>query len=122
MVPKFTSSEKKYNKQLAKSYITYMMVGSLFKKAVCKNLTEAKHLYLHYAEMPKEKQINQEYAVLKQLDNFDFFFLNQIKQMQCEVYMKPSNDCYLILFFTGFEKIVAKVDTKGHLELQAITD
>lgn len=120
MGPKFTNSEKKYNRQFAESYIAYMMVGSLFKKAVCKNPSEAKHLYLHYAEMPSEKQMNQEYAVLKQLDNFDFFFLNQIKQMQCEVYMKPCSDCYLITFSTGFETIIARVDVKGHLQLQTI--
>ena len=53
---KFTNSGKGYSNQLAVSYIVYMMAGSYFHKSSCKNAMEEKHLYMHYAEMPQQKQ------------------------------------------------------------------
>lgn len=37
-----------------------MMGGSYFKTCECKNKHEEKRLFLHYAEMPQQKQLSVE--------------------------------------------------------------
>ena len=49
----FNSIEKNYHKQRALAYIVYMMAGSYF--SLSSSAFSPLNLYLHYAEMPREK-------------------------------------------------------------------
>lgn len=114
-----TTSEKRYNKQFAESYIVYMMVGSLFKKSICKNPNEEKHLFLHYAEMPQNKQVTQEVAILRKTHQLTLATLENLKQLYCEVSFKPDATNYVIEFSTGIEQLTATIDENGYVDLQS---
>lgn len=107
-----------YNVQLAKSYITYMMVSSYFKKATCQNKREETHLYLHYCEMPQQKQLKQEEYVVKTIEKIDRRILRKLENLQCSVSFEKVNTMYTIHFLTGFEEVIAEIDEKGMVDIR----
>ena len=117
----FSSCEKKYNRQLASGFAVYMMGGSLFQKCICANQAEARHLYLHYAEMPAAKQLAAEDAVLAVLRQQDPEWLSAMEQLWCEARFCPQGDSYQIWFDTkGFGRLGLGIDPKGRIRKLAV--
>ena len=50
------------------AYIVYMIVGSYFNKAICRNPVMADRLYLYYSEMKETTQEAKEQKVIMQAD------------------------------------------------------
>lgn len=117
---KFTNSGKGYSNQLAVSYIVYMMAGSYFHKSSCKNAMEEKYLYMHYAEMPQQKQLTTETEVIKCMNQLCEEFLDSIRILNCEIHFKQFENEYRVVFETGgFENVEAVIDTAGHYQIRA---
>lgn len=117
---KFTNSGKGYSNQLAVSYIVYMMAGSYFHKSSCRNTMEEKHLYMHYAEMPRQKQLTTETEVIKSMNRLCDEFLSCIRTLKCEIHFKQSEGDYRVLFETGgFESVEAVIDAAGHFQIRS---
>ena len=72
----FNSIEKSYHKQRALAYIVYMMAGSYF--SLSSSAFSPLNLYLHYAEMPREKQYQYESRVISSLEALGKDFLQNI--------------------------------------------
>ena len=114
----FTNS-KGYNKQFAAAYIVYMMGGSYFKKCECKNKHEEKRLFLHYAEMPKQKQLNAEDGFLRKLEKLNPVFLDQMEELKSEVHFWKEDSDYNIVFQTGgFGVLECKVKENGEVDIR----
>lgn len=112
----FTNQEKGYRKQLAVGYVVYMMGGSYFKTCTCKNKIEEKHLFLHYSEMPKQKQMDLETKILRMMDKLDKEFLMKIENLRCEVHFKHNEEGYQIEFKTGgFESLLCNIQEDGEV-------
>lgn len=111
---KFASKEKGYNRQLATAYIAGMMIGSYFYKSIYCSVLEEKHLYLHYAEMPRAKQYEQEEKILRQMAQLDRDLLRQLQELKCQIRCRRQGENYLLEFDTGgFETLDCIVDEKG---------
>ena len=70
------------NDQTAFEYVIYMMLGSYFKKAVCKNKLLEKKLFVQYLEQKEKKQLQMEdicirYVEKKLMPNFPEKFWEQ---------------------------------------------
>lgn len=116
----FTNQTKGYEKQFAVSYIVYMMGGSCFHKCECKNKLEEKRLFLHYAEMPNQKQIDAENRILKQIERLDLNLLRKFENMKCEAHFIRGESEYFVVFLTGgFENIKFTIRENGDVEVQA---
>ena len=112
----YSRSEKGYDRQLAASYIIYMMCGSLFRESVCTNPCEERHLYLHYVGMPLQKQYEREEEVLKLLEPMEEELRRRLGELKCEVHFQMTGTTYQILFETGgFETVTGNVDDNGKL-------
>ena len=110
----FASKEKGYNRQLATAYIAGMMIGSYFYKSTYCSVLEEKHLYLHYAEMPRAKQYDQEEAVLRHMAQLGQDFLKRLQDLKCQIRCWRQGEKYLLEFDTGgFESLHCTVDKQG---------
>lgn len=119
MAASYSSTEKKYSKQYAAGFAAYMMVGSLFQKCICRNEREARHLYLHYKEMPQNQQFSVEDSILSQIRDLDAEFVEELQQLKCEVSFRHEKDSYFLFFRTGgFGDIVVHIDQNGRFKLQ----
>ena len=104
----FNNSEKSYSKQHATAYIVYMMAGSYFSSsdASCR----IPKLYLHYAEMPREKQYQCESRVISSMEALGKGFLRKIANLRCDVRCRPCGDDILLEFCTGgFESLQCRI-------------
>ena len=118
----YSNCEKKYNTQLATAFAVYMMAGSLFRKCVCSSQAEARHLYLHYREMPMAKQLSAEDAVLSALERQNPEWLAAMAQLQCEVRFRPLGRVYELWFDTrGFGGLGVCLDEKGRIRQMKIS-
>lgn len=114
----FTNQGKSYQNQFAVSYIVYMMGGSCFHKCECKNKLEEKRLFLHYAEMPKQKQIDAENRILKMIERMEQDLLMKLGNMKCEVHFIKKDSEYQVVFLTGgFENIRFTIRENGDVEI-----
>lgn len=114
----FASSEKGYNKQLAGAYIAGMMAGSYFHKCTYRSFMEEKHLYLHYAEMPKTKQYETEEKVLRSMARLEYSFLRAIGVLRCEIHSRMEEGNYVLEFDTGgFEALRCVIDPRGNCRI-----
>lgn len=118
MVYKFV--EKRKTAQEEMTYIVYMIVGSYFNKAKCRNLKTADRLYLFYAEMKESKQAAKEKKIITQAEATLKAYKNYLSAMNCEVLISCRDDKYVLDFITGFEQIHAEVDSKGNCEMQIL--
>jgi len=110
----FGNMEKGYNRQLATAYAAGMMIGSYFFKSSYVSVMEEKHLYLHYAEMPRARQYDQEDAVLRQMAQLDRDFLDRLRDLKCQIRCRLQGEEYLLEFDTGgFESLRCVVDRNG---------
>ena len=104
----FNSSKKSYSKQCAMAYIAYMMAGSYFSSssAACR----IPKMYLHYAEMPREKQYQFESRIISSMDALDKSFLRKIAALRCDVRCRICGDDILLEFHTGgFEGLQCRI-------------
>ncbi len=113
----FTNTENKSNKQLAASYVVYMIVGSYFKDCICQNKFEEKRMYLNYAELSVPKQIDLEDRVISQFEKMDKTFLEAIQNLKCKVsFLQKDKDMFITFQTGGFESLEYKVNEKGKVE------
>jgi len=113
----FASSEKGYNKQLATAFIVGMMGGSFFYRSRFKNSITEKHLYLHYTEMPKNKQYEEEEKIIKKIAALDEEFLKKISTLKCDIICRREGNNYIIHFYTGgFESLQCEISPKGEVK------
>ena len=109
---------KTFSKQFAVSYEDYMMGGSYFYSAECRNPLEEKRLFLHYAEMKKQTQIDEECKVIKELEKLNKEFLDSLGTLKSEVHFKRSGNYYVVDFQTGgFESLSFKIGEKGDITM-----
>lgn len=110
----FASKEKGYNRQLATAYIAGMMIGSYFYKSRFASIMEEKHLYLHYAEMPRARQYEEEEKLLRAMSGMERSFLRRIGELKCQIRCGREGERYVLTFDTGgFESLRCEVDLRG---------
>ena len=113
------SNQKNYNRQMAEGYIMYMMAGSYFKDG--KALGSCGSLFLHYAEMPSQKQYQYEERVIKAMDHLDVDFLGKLSQLRCEVSYGWIDGQLVMLFGTGgFEGLCCRIKENGVFEVEPV--
>lgn len=112
MAYKFT--EKRNDIQEQTAYVVYMIVSSYFHKSICNSGALETSLYLHYLEMPKNRQENLEKQVIRRSEQDLGEVMSVLSQMNCEVVFTHRDDQYYLDFETGFEAVSAVVDQKGH--------
>ena len=112
MAYKFT--EKRNNIQEQTTYVIYMIVSSYFHKSSCNSRTLETSLYLHYLEMPKNRQENLEKQVIRRSEQDLWVVLSVLSQMICEVVFTHRDDRYYLDFETGFETVSVVVNQMGH--------
>lgn len=112
----FEKSEKNYSRQLAVGYIVYMMAGSYFRQTGSRR--NLQNLYLHYAEMPRQKQYQYEERVIRAMDHLDRNFLQKIESLRFQVTGRFDQEDYLLDFSTGgFESLQCRVQKNGSFQL-----
>lgn len=104
----FSSNRKSYSKQCAMAYIVYMMAGSYFSS--CGGACRIPNLYLHYAEMPREKQYQCESSVISTMEALGKSFLQKIADLRCDVRCRSCGDDIVLEFQTGgFEGLQCRI-------------
>ena len=115
----FNSSEKSYRKQRALAYIVYMMAGSYF--SLGSSNRRPSNLYLHYAEMPREKQYQYESRVISSMEALGKEFLQNIATLRCNVRCRLCGDDILLDFCTGgFEGLQCRIQKNCTFQLAPI--
>ena len=104
----FNSSKKSYSRQFAMAYIVYMMAGSYFSSSSA--TPRIQKLYMHYAEMPREKQCQLEDRVISSLEKMEKRFLQKIADLRCGVRCSSCDGDILLEFYTGgFEGLQCRI-------------
>lgn len=112
----FSSAEKKYDRQRATAYIVYMMAGSYFHSR--KADRSFKNFYLHYAEMPLEKQYRCEDRVIRSMEALDPQFLRNIASLCFHAACRNDGEDLLMEFSTGgFESLRCRIRKNGDFQL-----
>jgi len=113
-----SKGKRNYDKQMAVGYMAYMMGGSYFHRCRCKSPVEEKHLFLHYAEMPTEKQYQYEEKILKSIEAINPVFLQMLGSLNCEAFCYHRHGEYRIDFRTGgFESIRFVIRNNGSFSI-----
>lgn len=109
-------SQESYSRQNAVAYIIYMMAGSYFASGTSNG--RFRNLYLHYAEMPKEKQYENERRVIASVEKLGEDFLRKISGLRCETVCRRSGEELLMEFQTGgFEGLSFQIGKNGNFRL-----
>lgn len=117
----FSSVEKGYSKQRATAYIVYMMAGSYFSSHGATR--KFSNLYLHYAEMPQEKQYQCESRVISSMDALGKDFLTKIAALRYDVRYNFCGDDLLMEFHTGgFEGLLCRIQKNGSFRLTPVEE
>lgn len=115
----FNNAEKKYNRQRATAYIVYMMAGSYFHSQ--KATGSFKNFYLHYAEMPREKQYGCEARVIQSMEALDHNFLRKISSLRFHAVCRIDGEDLLMEFSTGgFESLRCRIRKNGDFQLSPV--
>lgn len=120
MAYKFVEKRRTVQEEMA--YIVYMIVGSYFNKAICKNWAMATRLYLYYAEMKEAAQEANEQKVIAQAEHTFKCYEKNLEGMNCEVMLAFKEGRYVLDFVTRFEHVHAEVDRKGNCEMQLLAN
>ena len=113
--------------QTAFEYVIYMMLGSYFRKAICKNRNLEKNMYVQYLEQKEKSQIQMEdicirYVERKLMSNFpDWFWEQDVEVRFCPTDMKGIREVQFhgkdfVLHVGGIYR--GKRNTKLHCELR----
>ena len=113
----FSNQQNGSNQQFAAGYVVYMMGGSYFKNCVCKSPFEEKRLYLNYAELSNQKQIEMEEKVLGRFEELDKNLLEKFEELKCEVSFRQEEKDFFVEFRTGgFETLKCRIKERGEVE------
>ncbi len=109
--------------QTAFEYVVYMMVGSYFDKAVCKNKLLEKKMYVQYIEQKERNQIQMEDICIRFIEKELMNHLpEQIWGQQVEVKFRPKDiKGQMDIQFHGPDYILcinAKYQGKRNTEIQ----
>ena len=104
------------------AYIVYMIVGSYFNKAVCKNQMMENRLYLYYTEMREATQEAKEQKGITQAEHILKTCEKVLEGMNCEVVITFREGKYVLDFITGFEHVHAEVNRKGDYEMELLAN
>ena len=109
------SNAKAKEKQAARAYAAYMILGSLFRSCKCNTPLLEKSLYLYYIEQRQDAQIRLETHVEHQFNTkFDEGYRSQLAQMKADVSLRWENEENIhITFDTGFELLEVTVFRDG---------
>lgn len=111
-------------KQYETAYIYYMLVGSYFHKAQCRNRSMENLLFMFYKEMPRAKQEKLEAKVIRTLAKSFKDYRSLFSKMNCEVHFGWADNVLMIRFQTGFESVDIAVTEEGkcYLKVTAFAD
>jgi len=112
-----TTNSRRYNSQYSEAYIVYMIIGSYFADCVCSNELEEKHLYLHYKEMPANRQLRDEKSVIDFFERHYRDLIVGISGLKCEAFFRKLCGNYYVCFDTGFERIMAVISPEGKFDI-----
>lgn len=113
------SPAKSYSRQNAVAYAIYMMAGSYFASRTSNS--RFRNLYLHYTEMPKEKQYESERRVMASVEKLGEDFLQKISALRCSTVCKRVGEELLMEFCTGgFEGLSFKIGKNGNFQLSPL--
>ena len=112
--------EKRKTTQEEMAYIVYMIIGSYFNKAKCKNSKIADRLYLYYAEMRESVQEKKEKKIITQVESVLKAYKNVLSTMNSEVMIHFRQGMYVLDLMTGFERIHAEVNQNGNCVMQVL--
>lgn len=104
------------------AYIVYMIVGSCFNRAICKNPAMANRLYLYYAEMKEATQEAKEQKVIAQAERIFKTCEKVLEGMNCEVVIAFREGRYVLDFITGFEHGHAEANRKGNCKMELLAN
>jgi len=107
----------KCDRQMANAYILYMMAGSLFERARLTNPIIERNLRNQYRELSQAKQERQESFTENMLNQIVGDYTEAFGRMKSDIYVKKQDGCYCFWFRTGFEEIIAAVDSHGRIIL-----
>lgn len=114
----FTARTVKCDRQMANTYILYMMAGCLFAKARLTNSLMEANLGNQYKEMANAKQEQQEAFTENKLKQVAGEYMTAFRQMKSEIYVKKQESFYCFWFRTGFEEMIAVVDKNGRISIE----
>ena len=115
------------NNQTVFEYVIYMMLGSYFDKAVCKNRNLERNLYVQYLEQKERSQIQMENICIKYVEKKMLPHLpEKFWEQEVEVRFCPTDmDGVKEVQFHGKDFVLrvggiyrGKRETKLHCELQ----
>lgn len=112
--------EKNTNVQKETTYILYMIIGSLFKKCVCKSVMMENTLVIAYREMGSKKSEEREAKIIDAVDKALESIKDELAELQCEVEILKKDKVYKMAFDTGFECINIVVDESGRFQISIV--
>ena len=112
-------SAKNYGRQNAVAYIVYMMAGSYFGSGTSNS--RFRNLYLNYAEMPKEKQYENERRVIDSVEKLGAEFLQKIAALRCKAVCRRFGEELLMEFHPGgFGGLRFQIERNGNFRLSPL--
>ena len=111
-------AEKTNNKQRQITYILFMIIGSYFHKSTCASKAMESSLFLHYKELSANRQEMLEERVIRDSERVLEKILPLLAEENCEISIRHKADTFLLMFETGFETVLAKVDKKGNYQIR----
>lgn len=109
--------EKDTHKQQENAYILYMIIGSEFRRCICRSKEMETNLLMHYKDMKTKNQEKMEKQVIADFMKALKGFKGCLHDLNCEVIIIKKEDTYYLYFYTGLEYVTATVDKKGHYEI-----
>lgn len=114
--------EKVSHEQQENAYILYMIIGSYFNKCICKSKMIEMNLMIYYKEMRFGKQERKEQLVIKAVEQIFGRRKSQLADLNCEAIIARDGSDYKLVFYTGFEEVIAAVDKNGKYQIELVAD
>lgn len=111
-------TDKNTHETEAAAYIAYMIVGSYFHKAICRNPFLERRLYLYYREKGFGQVEKWEEKMIAQTEKELAPYEELLADMNCVVRMERIGSGYKLTFETGFERIVVKVYSRTNVQIR----
>ena len=104
---------KRYNAQMATTYILYMMLGSAFKRCIFASSSMEDRLRMEYMKMPVGDQYEIEDGILDWMDKT--IAIQECEDIWCKVFTYHEGECMGIRFETYVGAIELLVDERGNV-------
>ena len=102
---------KRYNAQMATTYILYMMLGSAFKKCIFASSSMEDRLRFEYMKMPAADQYETEDKIIDWMEKT--IAIQACEDIWCKVFTYQEGECMGIRFETYVGAIEVLVDERG---------